>query len=79
MLEYFETENALQIVDRVPNELFRTFMRHYASNFDNIFDNIPFYVEWESDGFGYTDRVRDVYGNLVFTYDNIRMFLITAR
>ena len=66
-------------VDTVPNELLRAFVEHYANNFNNVFEQIPFFVEWETTPEGEYRKVRDPYGNIVYKYNNIRMFLKTSR
>jgi hypothetical protein len=66
-------------IDKVPNEVLRLLLEQYADNFKNVIENIPFFVEYETDVFGYKDRVRDEYGNLIYKYDNIRMFLKTSK
>ena len=66
-------------VDKVPNELLRTFITQYANNFDKLIENIPFFVEYETDPGGFKTQVRDEYGNIVYKYNNIRMFLKTSK
>jgi len=66
-------------IDKVPNELLKYFMEHYANNFSNIIENIPFFVEWDIDSWGNRHRVKDSNGNIIYRYDNIRMFLKTSR
>jgi len=71
-------ENFIDI-DEVPNELLKYMMEHYASNFSNILEDIPFFVEWDIDEFGNRHRVVDSFGNIIYRYDNMRLFLRTSR
>lgn len=66
-------------IDEVPNSLLLQFMNHYAENFYNIVENVPYFVEWEIDHFGNRHRVLDEYGNIIYKYNNIRNFLKTSR
>lgn len=71
-------ENFINI-DNIPNELLRVFLTHYANNFDSCIENIPFFVEFETDAFGNLTRVVDSYGKIIYKYDNIRLFLKTCK
>lgn len=71
-------ENFIDI-DMVPNELLRVFVEHYADNFNKVFEQIPFFVEWGTTPEGEYKKIRDEYGNVIYKYNNIRMFLKTSR
>jgi len=65
-------------IDTVPNELLRVFIEQYANNFDNVIENIPFFVEWGFSPDGHYHKIRDSYGNIIYKYNNIRYFLKTS-
>jgi len=66
-------------VNEVPNELLLIFMQQYVSNFSNVIENIPYFVEWGTDQTGIRYRILDSNDNVIYRYNNIRTFLKTYR
>lgn len=66
-------------IENVPNEVLKYFMMEYANNFKDIYENIPYFVEFETDSWGNMRKVLDSYGNPIYKYDNIRLFLKTSK
>lgn len=75
---FSELDNYID-VDLVPNEVLYYFMQHYANNLSNVIEDIPFFVEYETDALGVSSKVRDEYGNIIYRYDNIRVFLKVSK